>query len=114
MDYALGVTALIAMWCVVATAVAVIPAVIALLTGRWRLGGWLIAATALPVLFFLGVMFTEALQFAQRYGPGEPSRGVMWSMAAIVPTGWCALMLLVGGVLVAATALRDRARRHPA
>lgn len=111
MQYALGVTALIAMWCVVVTAVAVIPAVIALLTGRWRLGGSLIATTALPVVLFLGMLFNNALRFAERHAPGEAPEGVMWSMAAVVPTAWCAFMLLVGALSITAATFHDRARR---
>lgn len=115
MQFALGVTGLIAPWCVAAAAVGSIPGIVALFNGRPRLGVVLIAATVLPLAWYLGSVFLDLLKFAERYPPGSrpPPWGGMGGFMAFMPLAWGGFMLVVGAVAVTAVALWSRFRRVP-
>jgi len=100
-------------WCIVAAAVGSGPGVLAMLTGRPRLGAGLIAAAVLPLVWYLGSVFLDLLEFAERYPPGSrpPPWGGMGGFMVFMPLAWGGFMLVVGAVAVTAATLWSRFRR---
>ena len=114
MQFALGITALIAPWFVAGAAIGSGPGVFAMLTGRPRLGAGLVAAAILPIVWYAGSIFVDLLRFAELHPAGSrpPPWGGMGGFVVVPPLAWGGFVLLAGGVLLIVWSflrrLRDR------